>query len=138
MSIIVGKESIVQLGVKIEQKSHKTILRIKGLFIIKAQSLDHLRQRSFKPVSGHNYSLHKLHNVSFSLFLSLKLPLKSKNKLQFTFFLNFYFNRLGILLLCLLISCMRSNAVTVLSYLIIIPNPDSNISKNNSVLHIGK
>ena len=41
MSIIVGKESIVQLGVKIEQKSHKTILRIKGLFIIKAQSLDH-------------------------------------------------------------------------------------------------
>ena len=35
-----------------------------------------LRQRSFKPVSGHNYSLHKLHNVSFPLFLSLTLTIK--------------------------------------------------------------
>ena len=83
----------------------------KGPFYNKGPKSRPLRKRSFNPVSGHNYILYKLHNVSFSLFLSLKLPLRSKIKSNLHFEKNFYFNRLGILLLCLLISYMRSNAV---------------------------
>ena len=58
----------------------------KGPFYNKGPKSRPLHQRSFKPVSGHNYSLHKLHNVSFSLFLSLKLPLRSKIKSNLQFF----------------------------------------------------
>ena len=45
----------------------------KGPFYNKGPKSRPLRQRSFKPVSGHNYSLYKLHNVIFSVFLNFTL-----------------------------------------------------------------
>ena len=60
----------------------------KGPFYNKGPKSRPLRKRSFKPVSGHNYSLYKLHNVSFSLFLSPKPTSKIKKKsLIYIFFL---------------------------------------------------